>query len=285
LGSFFIFVPHLIKDVSMSIKKKVKKAISFIVPKGNAKEKIKLFFYSLFKKNGISFDLLFEGNKVVYKTNFRDTVLFTNEALYPIAEDFNYYQHFYKTKKDDVVIDAGANMGHVSIFLSKKVGANGKVYCFEPDKFNVELLNSNRSLNTDLNDNIIIEDLLLWNENILVDFEEAGTVGSSAVWFSENAKIVKKQAVTLDSWAEKVQLTRLDFIKMDIEGAEIEALEGCEEVIKKYNPNFAIASYHIVNGERTYIKVEAFFKKMNYPFKTVTFRGNEIITFAGLEVK
>jgi len=285
LGSFFIFVPHLIKDVSMSIKKKVKKAISFIVPKGNAKEKIKLFFYSLFKKNGISFDLLFEGNKVVYKTNFRDTVLFTNEALYPIAEDFNYYQHFYKTKKDDVVIDAGANMGHVSIFLSKKVGANGKVYCFEPDKFNVELLNSNRSLNTDLNDNIIIEDLLLWNENILVDFEEAGTVGSSAVWFSENAKIVKKQAVTLDSWAEKVQLTRLDFIKMDIEGAEIEALEGCEEVIKKYNPNFAIASYHIVNGERTYIKVEAFFKKINYPFKTVTFRGNEIITFAGLEVK
>lgn len=269
----------------MSLKKKVKKAISFIVPKGNAKEKIKLFFYSLFKKNGISFDLLFEGNKVVYKTNFRDTVLFTNEALYPIAEDFNYYQHFYKTKKDDVVIDAGANMGHVSIFLSKKVGANGKVYCFEPDKFNVELLNSNRSLNTDLNDNIIIEDLLLWNENILVDFEEAGTVGSSAVWFSENAKIVKKQAVTLDSWAEKVQLTRLDFIKMDIEGAEIEALEGCEEVIKKYNPNFAIASYHIVNGERTYIKVEAFFKKINYPFKTVTFRGNEIITFAGLEVK
>ena len=62
----------------MSLKKKVKKAISFIVPKGNAKEKIKLFFYSLFKKNGISFDLLFEGNKVVYKTNFRDTVLFTN---------------------------------------------------------------------------------------------------------------------------------------------------------------------------------------------------------------
>lgn len=269
----------------MSVKKKIKKVISYIVPKGYAKEKIKLFFYSLFRKKEITFDLVNEGKKVIYKTTFNDTVLLTNEALYPIAEDFNYYQHFYKTKKDDVVVDAGANIGHIAIFLSKNVGANGKVYCFEPDKFNVERLNSNRALNTDLPNNIIIEDLLLWNENILVDFEEAGTVGSSAVWFSDNANIVKKQAVTLDSWAEKVQLQRLDFIKMDIEGAEIEALDGCEEVIKKYKPNFAIASYHIVNGERTHIKVEEFFKKINYPFKTVTFRGNEIITFAGLHVK
>ncbi|WP_445454826.1 FkbM family methyltransferase [Flavobacterium sp. 25HG05S-40] len=97
--------------------------------------------------------------------------------------------------------------------------------------------------------------------------------------------MVKKQAVTLDSWAEKLQLPRLDFIKMDIEGAEIEALDGCVTVIQKYKPNFAIASYHIVNGQPTYIKVEEFFKKINYPFKTVTFRGKEIITFAGSNIK
>lgn len=269
----------------MSLKKKAKKAISFIFPKGYTKEKIKLFFYRLFKQNGISFDLVKKDNKVIYKTTFDKTVLFTNQALYPIAADFNYYQHFYKTKENDFVIDAGANMGHLSIFFSKQVGAGGKVYCFEPDKFNVQFLNDNRHLNTDLQDNIIIEDLLLWNENKLVDFEEAGTVGSSAVWFSDNANVVKKQAVTLDSWAKEKKLEKLDFIKMDIEGAEIEALDGSIEVIKKYNPNFAIASYHIVNGQPTYIKVEEFFKKINYPYRTVTFRGNEIITFAGLDVK
>lgn len=270
----------------MGLKKKVKKAISFIVPKGYAKERIKLFFYSFFKRKGISFEILKKGDKVIYKTTYDKTVLLTNEALYPIAEDFNYYQHFYKTKENDIVVDAGANLGHISIFFSKQVGANGKVYCFEPDKFNIERLNNNRRLNSDLPDTtILIEDLLLWNENCLVDFEEAGTVASSAVWFSDNAKIVKKQAVTLDSWAKEKQLTQLDMIKMDIEGAEIEALDGCIEVIKQFKPNFAIASYHIVNGERTYIKVEEFFKKMNYPCKTITFRGNEIITFAGLNVK
>ena len=269
----------------MILKKKVKKVLCFIVPKGYAKEKIKLFFYRLFKQKGIYFDLIKKEDKVIYKTTFSKTVLLTNEALYPIAADFNYYQHFYKTKKNDIVVDAGANMGHISIFFSKQVGKNGKVYCFEPDKFNIQHLNENRKLNTDLPDNIIIEDLLLWNENTLINFEEAGTVGSSAVWFSGNANVVRKQAITLDSWAKERNLTKLDFIKMDIEGAEIEALDGAVGVIKQFNPNFAIASYHIVNGQPTYIKVEEFFKKLNYPYKTVTFRKNEIITFAGLDVK
>jgi len=176
-------------------------------------------------------------------------------------------------------------MGHISIFFSKHVCEKGKVYCFEPDRINVKMLNDNRKINDDLHDNIIIEDLLLWNENKLVDFEEAGTVGSSAVWFSGNTTVVKKQAVTLDSWAKERNLTQLNFVKMDSEGAEIEALDGAVEVIKKFSPNFAIASYHNVNGEPTYIKVEEFFKKLNYPYKTVTFRKKELITFSGVNIK
>lgn len=58
------------------------------------------------------------------------------------------------------MIDVGANLGHISIFLSKQVGISGKVYSFKPDKINGERLNNNRKLNTDLLDNIIIEELL-----------------------------------------------------------------------------------------------------------------------------
>ena len=71
---------------------------------------------------------------------------------------------------------------------------------------------------------------------------------------------------------------------MDIEGAEIEALDGCLQTIRDFSPNFAIASYHVVNGEQTYIKVEEFFKNINYPCKTIRFRKNEIITFAGASI-
>ena len=100
---------------------------------------------------------------------------------------------------------------------------------------------------------------------------------------NDNSKFVEVETIRLDNYFKNNN--RVDFIKMDIEGAEIEALEGCVQTIKNLSPSFAIASYHIVNGEPTYIKVEEFFKNNDYPYKTVRFKGNEIITFAGLTVK
>ncbi|WP_460574093.1 FkbM family methyltransferase, partial [Flavobacterium koreense] len=251
----------------MKLKKTIKKTLSKLMPKGHAKEKIKLFYYNFSKPNKTNFSIEKKEDKTIFKTTFDGVSIYTNEGLYPIVPDFAYYQHFYKTKSGDIVIDAGANVGHLSIYFSKKVEKNGMIHCFEPDKFNNELFNQNIKLNVDLNDNIKIYDLLLWDKNEEIDFEEAGTVGSSAVWFSGNNAVVKKQAVTIDSWAKENNIKKLDFVKMDIEGAEIEALNGTIETIQTLKPNFAIATYHFVNGEPTYIKVEEFFKKLNYPYK------------------
>ena len=268
------------------MKKKIKKIISKLFPKGGLKERIKLVYYSLYKPKDTVYGLLSKNeNLQVYKTIFKGVTLLTNEALYFVVPDFKYYQHFYKVKNGDVVMDAGANCGHLSIYYSKLTGENGKIYAFEPDKINIERINENINLNKDLENNIKIESLLLWNENKMVDFYEAGTVGSSAVWIPDTDKCVKKEAVRIDDWVRRNNINKLDFIKMDIEGAEIEALEGCVKTIQNLSPNFAIASYHFVNGEQTYIKVEEFFKKINYPYKTVRFRKNEIITFAGPSIK
>jgi FkbM family methyltransferase len=267
------------------MRKQLKKIISALFPKGGVKEQIKLTYYSINKPAHTEYGLAKgNDNQTAFKTIFKEVSLVTNEALYFIVPDFNYYQHFYNVKANDVVLDAGANCGHLSLFFSKLVGKNGLIYAFEPDKFNIERINNNKQLNNDLPDNIKIEELLLWNENKLVDFYEAGTVGSSAVWIPDTDKCVQKEAIRIDDWVSKNNILKLDFIKMDIEGAEIEALDGCVETIEKLKPNFAIASYHIVNGEPTYIKVEEFFKIINYPYKTVRFRKNEIITFAGASI-
>lgn len=268
------------------MKKKIKKIISAVFPKGDAKEQIKLAYYSINKPAHTFYELVKGNNRrTVFKTTFKEISIVTSEALYFIVPDFNYYQHYYKVKANDVVLDAGANCGHLSIFFSKLVGKDGMVYAFEPDKFNVERINNNIELNQDLLNNIKIEGLLLWNENKIIDFYEAGTVGSSAVWIPDNDKCVQKEAVRIDDWIVKNNIKKLDFIKMDIEGAELEALDGCVQTIENLKPNFAIASYHIVDGEATYIKVEEFFKKRNYPYQTVRFRKNEIITFAGAFLK
>ncbi|WP_415581403.1 FkbM family methyltransferase [Flavobacterium longum] len=266
------------------MKKQLKKFLSKLMPKGAFKEKVKLFFYNLTAKKGTRFSLAGE-DKIQYKTHYKGLDFTTIDALYNIAPDFDFYTHFHQIKPGDVIMDAGANNGYITLYFSKLTGPVGKVYAFEPDAINIKHIKENIALDRTLHNNIVIQDLLLWNENTMVDFYEAGTVGSSAVWKPEGEKLVKKEAVTIDDWVKRNNITRLDFIKMDIEGAEIEAMDGCVETMKSLKPNFAIASYHIVNGQPTYIKIEEFFKKHDYPYKTVTFKRNEIITFAGSAIK
>ena len=269
----------------MNLKKSVKKTVSSFMPKSVFKERLKVFWYNVLTSKKIKYKLVQRKDaSILYETKYEDLTFFTNEPLYTITPDFDNYQHFYKVKPGDMVIDGGANVGILSLLFSKKVQNNGHVYCFEPDKYNIEMLNSNFTLNNHF-ENYSIHNELMWNEVSEVDFQESGTVASSALWFSGTDSIVKKKTTTLDAWAKINQIQQLDFIKMDIEGAEIQAIEGCRSIIENFNPNFAIASYHMVDGKPTYLALEKFFEHINYPYVTRRFGGYEIITFAGPEVE
>jgi FkbM family methyltransferase len=267
------------------MEKNTLKTISNFIPRGLFKEKIKSIWFNFLSDKFTKFSLIkTENRKVQYRTKYKELSIITNEPLYYEISHLDFYQHLYKIQPNDFVLDAGANIGHFSILFSKLATSSGRVFAFEPDKFNIEKLTNNLKLNFDNFENIKIFDQLLWNENNLVDFYEAGTVGSSAIWKPNSEKLIKKQAITIDSWVKDNNITKLDFIKMDIEGAEIEALEGCVETIKTLQPNFAIASYHIVDGQPTHIDLDDFFKSINYPSKTIKFDKNEIITFAGKNI-
>jgi FkbM family methyltransferase len=261
----------------MFTKKKVRKVVTKLLPKGVLKDKMKCIWYNFFSKSHYSFHI---NNTGEYLTKYRNFSVVTKSPLYHVVKDFDFYQHFYKVKPEDIVIDAGANEGFLSLIFSKLVEDKGFVFSFEPDSFNIQKFISNMEVNASIK-NIKIEDLLLWDKNAYIDFYETGSVASSAHWIPENVISTKKEAITLDSWAVKNNITKIDFIKMDIEGAEIEAVEGCREIINNFKPNFAIASYHIVNNEPTYIRIEKFFKSIGYPCKTIKFNTTEIITFAG----
>lgn len=266
----------------MSLKKVIKKSISRLLPKGVFKEQLKVIWYNIISNKKVHYKInKMDKKSLIYETTFKDLIFFTNEPLYTITPDFDNYQHFYSSKDGDIIIDGGANIGALSLLFSKKVGSNGHVFCFEPDRYNITKLISNFALNTNHFDNYSIHEELIWSSDSLVDFQESGTVASSALWFSNEENIVKKQAMTLDHWCELNAIKHIDFIKMDIEGAELEAVEGCMDIIRKFRPNFAIASYHMVNGEPTYIKLETFFKTIGFPVKTKKFSGYEVITFAG----
>ncbi|MCF6212467.1 MAG: FkbM family methyltransferase [Flavobacteriaceae bacterium] len=204
----------------------------------------------------------------------------TKGPMYFLVKDIKNYEQFYSIREGDIVLDGGANEGYLSIYYAKKVKSKGRVFAFEPDKMNVKVMKQNLKMNPSV-DNIKIYEDLIWKENTNIEFYEAGTVASSVFYEPKKSKKVLKKAITIDSFCKNERLKKLDFIKMDIEGAEIEALIGATETLKRLKPNFVIASYHSVNGEITYKKLEIFFQKNNYPYKTVFYKDGEILTFAG----
>ncbi len=230
------------------------KFISKLIPENRFKQKIKNLFYKLLYSIPLGYSeiTIEEGKKIkLYK------FLFCPEKI--SSNTIKAYVSHYKPKKKDIVIDAGASPGDFTIYASKLVGGKGKVICFEPDINGFKLLLNNIELNK--LKNVIAINKGLWSKERTLNF------GSQKI-----------NVVTLDSELKKLGVDRVDFIKMDIEGAEIESIKGCKDTLKKNMPNLAIASYHVVNGKKTSIDLEKMLNRINY--KTITEYPPHPTTFA-----
>jgi FkbM family methyltransferase len=180
------------------------------------------------------------------------------------------YNTYYSLRKGDIVIDAGAYTGLYTVYAAKKVGSKGKVIAYEPDPYTMMMLKKNIKLNQLSNVTLVRKGLFDKNDSVPFDIQ---SVGSNIVTINtafHNRKTINKVNVApLDEEVVRLRLNTVDFIKMDIEGAEIEAMKGARTTIKKNkNISLAIASYHVVNGRKTYIFLEKFFKKLNMNTKT-----------------
>ena len=229
--------------------------------------KIRCFYYTFFKKP--YFEISYENN--YFNVNFKNGISLKfyddpfNDLYYPLKG----YLKNYDVKKGNCIIDSGAYIGAITIYFARLVGENGKIIAFEPDEFNFNKLLDNIKINN-LN-NIVPVNNGLWNKNERVKFDSRKDGGSMVIKCKSDrikGKVKSYEFVKLDDKLKKMNINKIDFIKMDVEGAEIEALEGCARTLKNNNVNLAIASYHIRNGEKTYKKVEEFFYKIGYKSKT-----------------
>lgn len=164
-----------------------------------------------------------------------------------LIEQYSYgnkYKNIVSVEKGDNVLDLGACWGDTALYFAHKVGDSGRVFSFEFIPGNIKLFKKNISLNLNLEPRIELVQKPVTNKTgRTVYFKDCGP--SSRVSrdpFEDQTG--KTETITIDDFVKAKGIERVDFIKMDIEGAEIGALKGAEETIKKFRPKLAIAIYH-----------------------------------------
>lgn len=145
----------------------------------------------------------------------------------------------FSPKQGDIVVDIGAHMGRYTIISSKRVGPHGKVIAIEAEPFNFEILNRNIKLNQ-LSNVVALNDAVYSKETKIKLYLTAGESGytifnttiSNRV--KTGQKFVDVNANTLDNLLQQNGITgEVNWIKIDVEGAEFEVLKGAHNVLSK----------------------------------------------------
>jgi FkbM family methyltransferase len=129
-------------------------------------------------------------------------------------------------------IDIGANVGFYSVIALDRVGPSGKVYSFEIDPRPLRCLR--RTIAEFGYSNIHVTEAAVSDIDGGLSFEPKVEHGHNRINRSGTGR--KVASVKLDTWATAHNLTRVDVIKIDVEGAEKFVLEGARETIARFKP-------------------------------------------------
>jgi len=173
------------------------------------------------------------------------------------------YFRWYRPRAGETVFDLGANCGLSTYYLSQSVGATGKVYAFEPDKHNFKVLTNNIARHNLTN--VVPLQIAISGTSGEMTFFSEGTIGSTLARNSNRPTTGTEEIVTALTLADACKRYGIpSFVKIDIEGAEIEAIAAARELLGKESIQFALDTNHYVQGELTTGEVERLFRSCGY---------------------
>ena len=147
-------------------------------------------------------------------------------------------------KKGNTVIDVGANIGYYTVLSADKVGKTGKVYAFEPDKVNFEILKKNIEANNLKNVEII--NVAVGSKVGKLKLHKSKENLGDHKLYGNDKEIEEVEIIKLDDFLKD---KKIDLTKIDTQGWEPEVIEGAKKIISKNKPimflEYSPASYQI----------------------------------------
>lgn len=146
------------------------------------------------------------------------------------------------------ILDVGANIGEISLLSAKRVGAQGKVFAFEPIDAIAQQLARHVQMNHFEQVNIepiALGDAIEDNRPIYASCGQESddeNNGLGSLYGDVGATPLQRiQMTTLDAWLQaRPDIQRIDLIKIDIEGAELACLRGAKECLQRFKPNIIV---------------------------------------------
>lgn len=139
----------------------------------------------------------------------------------------------------DIVLDCGACIGDMSLLFAGLVAMQGEVHLFDPIPLHARFCRLQASLNPSLAHVLHVNELAVSNHTYVT----SGDKSDSDIIEPGGLAVNSFASTSLDDYAS-TKLSRVDFIKMDIEGAEMDAIDGAMKIIREFKPRLAISAYH-----------------------------------------
>lgn len=230
--------------------------------------KLKLYLFGVIHRCATMFSVKFRTENFIYRfvqkfirpllvprgkflIQAGDRKMFVNGSDYIIAAELITYGAFERDveavferviRPSMTVVDLGANIGYFTLKASSLVGPEGKVFAFEPEPENYKILCENVKLNHGKNVEPVCA-VVQAEEGVCLLYRDKKNHGAHSLskgnLLSEESSSVSCKATSLDRFLSNRGCTHVDFIKMDVQGAEGLVLEGCRNVISQ-NPGLKI---------------------------------------------
>jgi len=206
-----------------------------------------------------------------------------------VAHELDIIERNFSPKEGDVVIDVGAHIGPYTLKASKRVGLNGKIIAIEADPENFDILNRNIQLNKLTN--VIALNYAAYSKEdkirlYLLKGKESSYTKYNTVMTDRagnEKRFVEVQANTLDYLLQSngIKHEQVNWIKIDVEGAEFDVLKGAKDILSKSNNISLLIEIHNLTLHNTtlYEPIKEFLNSYNFKieFENIVYTGERHI--------